>query len=99
MTIARAFRSLLSLAAILIVAWAFFDVARRAVVRNHLQHDRPITLTILHWGDQAEDQIMEALDHEFEAQHQNVRIVRIIPGAGDYESKLKTMLAAGTPPD
>ncbi|HSV14911.1 MAG TPA: extracellular solute-binding protein, partial [Tepidisphaeraceae bacterium] len=99
MTIPRAFRLLLSLAAILIVVWAFFDVIHRGIQRNSAQHDRPITLTVLHWGDQAEDQIMEALDREFEDQHQNIRIVRINPGAGDYESKLKTMLAAGTPPD
>jgi multiple sugar transport system permease protein len=99
MSISRASRLLLSFAAILIVAWAFFDVTRRAVQRHNAEHDRPITLTVLHWGDQAEDRIMEALDQEFEDQHPNIRIVRINPGANDYESKIKTMLAAGTPPD
>jgi multiple sugar transport system permease protein len=99
MSISRASRLLLSFAAILIVAWSFFDVARRAVQRHNAEHDRPITLTVLHWGDPAEDRIMEALDTEFESQNPNIRIVRINPGANDYESKLKTMLAAGAPPD
>ena len=100
MPIARAARLLLSLAAILIVAWSFYDVARRALDRHRAEADRPITLTVLHWGDQGEDAVVAQLVDRYQREHPRVRIVRINPGGqADFESKLKTMLAAGTPPD
>jgi multiple sugar transport system permease protein len=99
MTLARASRILLAVAAALIVAWSFFDVGRRALARREMEHDRPITLTIMHWGDRAEDQIVQDLAERYMAEHPQVRIVRINPGTGDFRAKLKTMFAAGTPPD
>lgn len=99
MTLARAIRLLLGLFTICIVGWSFFDVAHRTIVEHEAEQNRPITLTVLHWGDQAEDRVDADLCDRFMAQNPKVRIIRINPGSGDYDSKLKTMMAAGTPPD
>ncbi len=100
MTPARLARAVLSLAAILIVGWSFYDVAARGLRQRRAEHDKPITLTLLHWGDQAEDGVVDDLVQKYLADHPKVRIVRINPGNSyDFENKLKTMLAAGTPPD
>ena len=55
MTFARLARYALSAAAILIVGWSFYDVAARGLARRRAEADRPVTITVLHWGDQAED--------------------------------------------
>jgi len=100
MSIGHIIRSALALASLVIVGWAFFDVADRAIQRHNAQHDRPITLTILHWGNPAEDRIDHDLVSAFEKENPRVRIVRI--NVGDYglfHEKLKTMMASGQPPD
>ena len=62
MTIARATRWLLALAALLVVVWAFADVGYRSWVRRNLAHHDPRTeLTIQHWVDNAEIAIVRAL--------------------------------------
>lgn len=83
--------------ALLVVAWSFLDVGRRAVLRWQENTARPVTLTLLHWGDPAEDRIVRELAERYEAAHPHVRIVRI--STSQFDSKLKTMMAAGTPPD
>ncbi|HEY1687120.1 MAG TPA: extracellular solute-binding protein [Tepidisphaeraceae bacterium] len=97
MNLARIIRSVLGIAALAIVLWSFYDVGRRAVLQYKNDTARPITLTILHWGDPAECQIVTALCDRYMADHPQVRIVDI--QATDERSKLKTMMAAGTPPD
>src|SRR4030095_11164925 len=57
MSIARLIRSALGLAALFVVVWAFYKLTEGAIARRHAQRDRPITLTILHWGNPAEDRI------------------------------------------
>jgi ABC-type glycerol-3-phosphate transport system substrate-binding protein len=101
MTVARAIRILLALTTLLIVAWSFYDVGRRAVARQVEARKRPITLSILHWGNAAEAGVVQALVERYEKQNPHVRIIRIHTPGGDVEMthKLKTMLAAGTPPD
>src|SRR5690348_6670261 len=99
MTLPRALRLLLSFAAACIVAWSFFDVGRRAVSRFRASHERPVTLTMMHWGEQAEDAVVQQLVDRFEQENPGIHIVRINPGATDFRPKLKTMMAAGTPPD
>ena len=84
---------------ILVIAWAFFDVGRRIVNHWGELEKRPIELTVLHWGDPAEDKIVDDLTKRFMAEHDNVRIVRINPGADDFANKLKTMMAADDAPD
>src|SRR5262249_21065650 len=93
-----AIRYLLALASLLIVAWAFVDVSTRIVGHWQDEHKRPITLTILHWGDKVEDQIVQSLCDRYMRENPQVQITRINGGA-DYRGKLKTMFAAGTPPD
>src|SRR5438093_13780479 len=100
MSIPRLIRSALALASLVIVVWAFGNVAHRAWSRRHEQHDRPITLSILHWGNPAEDRIDRDLVRAFEKENPRVRVVRI--NVGDYSlfhQKLKTMMASGQPPD
>src|SRR5687768_5024171 len=99
MTIARATRLLLAFIATLIVVWSFFDVGRRTVARWRQEHDRPITLTMLHWGDPDEVGIVQKLVDRFEAENPRIRIKRINVPSGDFRAKLKTMMAAGDPPD
>ncbi len=97
MSIARAIRLLLVLVSCLIVIWSFVDVGRRIVLQRQAERERPITLTILHWGDPAENAIVQTLVERYMADNPHVRIQRI--HASEMRSKLKTMLAAGTPPD
>jgi multiple sugar transport system permease protein len=101
MTVARAIRILLSFATLLIVVWSFYDVIDRAWARQVDARKRPITLSILHWGNAAEAGVVQALVERYEKQNPHVRIIRIHTPGGDVEMthKLKTMLAAGTPPD
>ena len=90
---------LLTAATLLLIVWAFFDVARRYVQHRHDLRERPVELTVMHWGDPAEDKIVDDLVKKFESQNADVRITRINPGAGDFANKLKTMMAAGIAPD
>src|SRR4051794_28217876 len=98
MTIARASRLLLSLIALLIVVGSFFDVGRRAIARRRSEHARPVTLTMMHWGEQAEDVVVKQLVDRYMVEHPNVQIQRINAGQ-DFRAKVKTMMAAGTAPD
>ena len=82
----------------LVVLWAFFDFGRRVYVRWRENVNQPVELTVLHWGDPSESQIVDDLVHRFEASHPQVRIIRINAGS-DFTNKLKTMMAGGTAPD
>jgi multiple sugar transport system permease protein/multiple sugar transport system substrate-binding protein len=98
MTVSRALRWLLGLAAGLVVLWSFFDVGYRAYVHwDTARKDTRTELTILHWGDNAEIEIVQTLVEAFEAENTGVRVNRI--HASDYDTKLNTMFAAGDPPD
>jgi multiple sugar transport system permease protein len=95
-TIGKAIRWLLVFAAAILVAWSFVEVGLR-LWRQYDPTDHRIRLTVLHWGDPEEDQIVRTMVEEYEKTHPNVKIVRI--NAADYDAKLNTMLAADTPPD
>lgn len=99
MAVGRLSRTVLFVAAIAIVCWSFFDVGRRAFNAERAVADRPIILTVLHWGDPSEDHILEVLTRQYMDLHPRVQIIRVNPGATAYSDKLKTMFAAGTPPD
>lgn len=94
--IGRAIRWLLGAAAAIIIVWSFVQVGVR-IWREHDPRDHRTELTILHWGDSSEDVIVRDLVAQFEAEHPNIKIVRI--NAADFLPKLKTMFASGTPPD
>ncbi|MEZ6192670.1 MAG: extracellular solute-binding protein, partial [Phycisphaerales bacterium] len=98
MSVTRVLRWLLALAALLVVVWSFMDVGIRTFARwDSARKDTRTTLTILHWGDNAEIAIVQTLVAAFEAEHPDIRVNRI--HASDYDTKLNTMFAAGSPPD
>ncbi len=82
---------------IAVVTWSFFRVGMEAL-GGYRQGRSVITLRILHWGSPSEDRIVRRLIQNFEAHHPHVR-VQDINDSGDYPAKLKTMFAAGAPPD
>jgi multiple sugar transport system permease protein len=96
MTIKTVFRMLMALAAALLVVWAFIDVGARTW-RLAQERGEGVNLTVLHWGNTEEEAIVADLIEAFEQAHPGVRVQRL--HANDYDAKLKTMLAAGTPPD
>ncbi len=98
MTVSKAARWLLVLASALVVVWSFFDVGARSFGRwNQARNDKRTVLTILHWGDNDEIRIVRELVAAFEEANPDIRVNRI--HASDYDTKLNTMFAAGTPPD
>ncbi|MEM9295147.1 MAG: extracellular solute-binding protein [Planctomycetota bacterium] len=98
MTLAKAARILLALAAVLVVVWSFVHVSKRTYDRWQVNRtDTRTELTILHWGDNAEVEIVEQLVRAFEAENPDIRINRV--HASDYDAKLHTLFAAGDPPD
>jgi multiple sugar transport system substrate-binding protein len=98
--LARASRLSLLAIAVCIVMWSFGTVGGRLLHSYLALRNQPVKLTVLHWGDQAEDRIVQTLVDQFQLQHPTVQIVRINGGSGgDYDGKLRSMMAAGTPPD
>jgi ABC-type sugar transport system permease subunit/ABC-type glycerol-3-phosphate transport system substrate-binding protein len=95
---AKTIRLLLLIFTALVVIWSFFDVGLRIGRRLAARAERPVELTVLHWGNPAEDKIVADLVSAFEAQNPKVRVIRVNAG-GDFPNKIKTMMAAGTPPD
>jgi multiple sugar transport system permease protein len=96
MTFTRVVRWLLGLTAALVVIWSFFAVGLR-LWREHNPNDHRVKLSILYWGDSSEDNIVRDLAEDYERDHPGISVERI--HASDYDSKFKTMFAAGTPPD
>ncbi|HEV7298552.1 MAG TPA: extracellular solute-binding protein [Tepidisphaeraceae bacterium] len=97
MHIGQSLRYLLGLATLLIVVWAFVDVGARVFRNESRGYDA--TLSVLHWGDPDEGQIMADLVAAFERDHPKVKVNRIHVSSGEFDSKLKTMFAAGDAPD
>ena len=97
MSIGQSLRYLLGLATLLIVVWAFVDVGARLLRNESRGYDA--TLTVLHWGDPDEGQIMADLVAAFERDHPKVKVNRIHVSSGEFDPKLKTMFAAGDAPD
>ncbi len=87
-------------AAILVFSFAWVFIARP--LRTAGLKEGQIRLSVVHWGEKNEDQIVAQLVREFEAQPENhdIRIQRINLGqAAAVNTKLQTMFAAGEPPD
>jgi multiple sugar transport system permease protein len=99
-SVGSALRGLLTVAAALLVLWAFVWVGARAFRDGGQQG---VTLRVMHWsggGGQEEDQIVESSLRAFEAKYPGIRVQRINPGdSGQFFTKLQTMMAAGDPPD
>jgi multiple sugar transport system permease protein len=109
MNFPRALRLLLGLAAALIILWAFVDVGARwwrgsaagagaAGFATSPSTQAPAArLRVVHWGDNEEIEIIEAMLAEFRGEHPHIAVERI--HAADYWPKVKTMFASGDPPD
>ena len=92
-------RVTLAVGAVLLTLWAFGWVATRPLRREALRPGQ-VRLTILHWGDKTEDEIVEKLIAEFEKQNPDIRVVRTNTGSpAQLATKLQTMLASGDPPN
>lgn len=94
----KVIRFILGVLTLGVIVWSFADVARRTIARRAESSEKPVELTVMHWGSSDEDKIDADLCAQFLKDHPQVRINRINGGVG-FESKLKTMMAAGTPPD
>ena len=82
-----------------IVLFSFAWVAHRSLFRTSVKPGQ-IELTLVHWGDDDEDQIVQTLVGEFERDHPGIRVRRVNPGqAAAVNTKLQTMFASGDPPD
>jgi len=99
MPLSRALKLVLAVCAAGLVLWSFWDFGWRAVEHWRANRSRAITLTVLHWGNPAEDRIVANLTAEFERLNPEVRVRRVHAESAAFQSKLRTMLAAGTPPD
>ncbi|HEY0007481.1 MAG TPA: sugar ABC transporter substrate-binding protein, partial [Tepidisphaeraceae bacterium] len=96
--VATIIRSILLLVVLTIIGWAFFDMGWRFFQHRQQLALRPVELTVMHWGEPAEDKIVDDLVQRFEKENPTVRIVRINAGGG-FRTKLKTMMAAEVAPD
>lgn len=97
-SLGQAVRVVLGLAVVYIIGWSFVEVGKRLWQQRESRQEKPVQLTILHWGDAAEDNILTTLLNQYMKEHPKVKITRINAG-GSFDSKIKTMMSAGTPPD
>ncbi len=92
-------RTVVAIAAAAITLWAFGWVATRPLRREALRPGQ-VRLSVLHWGDKTEDEIVAKLIAEFEKQNPDIRVVRTNTGSpAQLATKLQTMLASGDPPN
>lgn len=92
-------RITLAIAAAGLVLFSFARVIARPF-QQQAKRAGQVELTVLHWGDKAEDKIVADLIAEFEKNNPDVRVLRSNVGSpAQLQTKLQTMLAAGEPPD
>src|SRR5207244_255578 len=92
----QGFHGLLLVAAVGVLVWAFALVVTRWVGNAWTEASHK-QITLLHWGTPEEEAIVQHACDAYTKANPGVSILRI--QASDFESKLKTMIAAGTPPD
>jgi multiple sugar transport system substrate-binding protein len=59
----------------------------------------PVQITYMEWGDPAELDVWKAIVADFEAANPNIKVNVDVSDWDSYWTKLKTLLAANTPPD
>ncbi|MCL6605092.1 MAG: sugar ABC transporter substrate-binding protein [Paenibacillus sp.] len=60
--------------------------------------DKPVDLTLTMWGSESDKQVMEKRLEIMKKTNPNIN-VNVLLVAGDYDQKVQTMIAGGTPPD
>ncbi|WP_019635439.1 ABC transporter substrate-binding protein [Paenibacillus fonticola] len=65
---------------------------------NAKSNDKPVELTMTIWGSEDEKKIYEERLEVVKEKHPNIQ-VKVMLVAGDYDQKVQTMIAGGTPPD
>ncbi|MEM1109629.1 MAG: extracellular solute-binding protein [Planctomycetota bacterium] len=96
-TIKKVCSGLLAVTAGLLVVWSVVHVATRTLAGGEAARDK--TLRMMVWGHEHENKIIRQMADAYEDEHPNVRIEPIYVAHNNYLSKLKTMIAAGDPPD
>lgn len=90
------------LVALALVLWSFYWVFSRPF-REAQESQGQVELVVMSWGGDGgiqEEQIVEATMKSFEDSFPGIKINRINPGsAGNFNTKLQTMMAAGVTPD
>lgn len=95
-TIGKTARWVLIAVSLVLVVWAFADVGLRTLGGWRAQNDST-RLRVLFWGDNRERAIIDEVIAAFEAQNPGITVEPL--HAADFDTKLKTMLASGDPPD
>ncbi|MGZ6346642.1 MAG: ABC transporter substrate-binding protein, partial [Anaerolineales bacterium] len=62
-------------------------------------NNSPVQITYMEWGDPAELDVWKAIVTDFEAANPNIKVNVEVSDWDTYWTKLKTLLAANTPPD
>ncbi|MHA6533539.1 ABC transporter substrate-binding protein [Paenibacillus sp. BAC0078] len=60
--------------------------------------DKPVDLTLTMWGSESDKKVMEQRLEIVKKTNPNIN-VNVLLVAGDYDQKVQTMIAGGTPPD
>lgn len=58
-----------------------------------------VKLTFMGWGTDAEVATFQTMINDFEALYPNVKVEYIVVADNEFDTKLQTMIGAGTPPD
>ncbi len=66
---------------------------------NNATSNSPVQITYMEWGDPAELDVWKAIVSDFEAANPNIKVNVEVSDWDTYWTKLKTLLAANTPPD
>jgi multiple sugar transport system substrate-binding protein len=66
---------------------------------NNATNNSPVQITYMEWGDPAELSVWKAIVADFEAANPNIKVNVDVSDWDSYWTKLKTLLAANTPPD
>ena len=71
----------------------------RRLPRPAASSGSPVQITYMEWGDPAELDVWKAIVSDFEAANPGIKVNVDVSDWDSYWTKLKTLLAANTPPD
>jgi multiple sugar transport system substrate-binding protein len=91
--------SLVMVAVLLLSACGAKPPASTASTSSSAGSGNPVQITYMEWGDPAELDVWKAIVADFEAANPGVKVNVDVSDWDSYWTKLKTLLAANTPPD